>query len=62
MRRLHTTTQPLIALATGRPVTIPIAPEQTWQGRAFCSGLTQLLRIWQSLACLQLYSGSTVGR
>ena len=32
----------------------------TWQGCGSCSGLTQLVRIWESLACLQLCSGSPV--
>jgi len=38
--RLRTTTQSLIVPGTDRPVTIPIAPGQTWQGRDSCSGLT----------------------
>jgi len=42
-------------------VTIPTAREQTWQGRASCSGLTQLVRNWESLACLQLFCGSPIG-
>ena len=33
-----------------------------WQGRASCSGLTQLVKSWESLVCLQLCSGSPVGR
>ena len=58
LRRLRTTTQSLIALETDRPVTIPTARGQTWQGRDSCSGLTQLVRSWESLAYLQLCSGS----
>jgi len=57
-------TQPLkslIALETNRLVTIPTARDQTWQGRASCSGLTQLVTSWESLACLQLRIGSLVG-
>ena len=42
-------------------VTIPTACGQTWQGRDSCSGLTQLVKSWESLACLQLCSGSPVG-
>jgi len=60
MRRLRTTTQSLIALETDRPVSIPSARGQTWQGRASCSGLTQLVRNRESLACLKLCSGSPV--
>ena len=41
LRRLRTTTQSLIVLETDRPVTIPTARGQTWQGRTSCSGLTQ---------------------
>jgi len=59
-QRLRTTTQSLIDLETDRPVTIPTAHGQTWQGHDSCSGLTQLVRIWESLACLQLCSGSPV--
>ena len=33
-----------------------------WQGRGSCSGLTQLVKSWESLACLQLCSGSPVER
>ena len=33
-----------------------------WQGRSSCSGLTQLVKSWESLAYLQLCSGSPVGR
>jgi len=57
-------TQPLslIVLETDRPVTIPTARGQTWQGRGSCSGLTQLVKSWESLAYLQLCSGSPVGR
>ena len=44
------------------PVTILTAREQTWQGRASSSWLAQLVRSWESLACLQLCSGSPVGR
>ena len=62
LRRLRTTTQSLIGLETDRPVTILTARRQTWQGRDSCSGLTQLVRSWESLACLQLCSGSPVGR
>jgi len=36
IRRLRTTTQSLISLESGRPVTIPTAREQTWQGRDSC--------------------------
>jgi len=40
----------------------PTGHGQTWQGHASCSGLTQLVKSWESLACLQLCSGSPVGR
>jgi len=40
----------MIVLETDRPVTIPIARGQTWQGRDSCSGLTQLVRRWKSQA------------
>ena len=60
LRRLRTTS--LIILETDRPVTIPTAHGQTWQGCDSCSGLTQLVKSWESLACLQLCSGSPVGR
>jgi len=60
--RLRTTTQSLIVLENDRPVTIPIPHGQTWQGRGSCSGLTQLVKIWESLACLQSCSGSPAGR
>jgi len=36
--------------------------KEMWQGRASCSALTQLLRSWGSLACLQLCNGTPVGR
>ena len=62
LRRLRTTTLPLIVLETYRPVTIPTARGQTWQCRNSCTGLTQLVRSWESLACRQLCSGSPVGR
>ena len=61
LRRLRTTTQSLIDLETDRPVTIPTARGQTWQDRDSCSGLTQLVRSLESLACLQLCSESPVG-
>jgi len=61
-RRLCTTTQSLIDLKTDRPVTIPTARGQTWQGRDSCSGLNQLVRSWESLACLQLCGESPVRR
>ena len=51
-----------MALETDRPVTIPTARGQTWQGRDSCSALTQLVRSWESLAYLQLCSGSPAGR
>ena len=54
LRCLRTTTQFLIVLETDRPVTIPTARGQTWQGRGSCSGVTQLVRSWKSLAYLQL--------
>jgi len=60
LRRLHATTQSLIDLETDRPVTIPRG--QMWQGCDSCLGLTQLVRRWESLACLQLCSGSPAGR
>jgi len=60
--RLRTTTQCLIVLETDRPLTIPTARGQTWQGRASCSGLFKLVRSSKPLACLQLYSGSPVER
>jgi len=62
LRLLRTTTQSLIVLETDWPVTIPTAHGQTWQGCDSCSGLTQLVRSWKSLVCLQLCSGSPVGR
>jgi len=62
LRRLRTTTQSLTVLETDRPVTIPTAHGQTWQGRDSCSGLTQLVTSWKSLACLRLCSGSPVRR
>jgi len=52
----------LVALETDRPVTIPTAREQVWQRRASCSEMTQLVRSLESLVCLQLRSGSPVGR
>jgi len=52
----------MIVLETDRPVTIPTAHGQTWQGHDSCSGLTQLVKSWKSLACLQLCSGPPVGR
>jgi len=58
--RLRTITQSL--METDRPMTIPTARGQTWQGRSSCSGLAQHVRSWESLACLQLCSGSPVGR
>jgi len=60
--RLRTTTQSLIVLETDQPVTIPTAHGQTWQGRDSFSGLTQLVRSRESLAYLQLCSGSPAGR
>ena len=54
--RLRTNTQPLIAQETDSPLTIPTTRGQRWQVRASCSGLTQLVRSWESLACLQLCS------
>jgi len=54
--------QSLIVLKTDRPATIPIARGQKWQGRGSCSGLTQLVKSWESLACLQLCCGSPAGR
>jgi len=62
LQRLRTTTQSLIVLETVWPVTIPTAREQMWKGRGSCSGLTQLVKSRESLACLQLCSGSFVGR
>ena len=62
LRRLRTTSQSLIVLEADQPMTIPTAHGQTWQGRGSCSGLTQLVNSWESLACLQLCSGSPVGR
>jgi len=56
LRHLRTTTQSLIVLETDRPVTIPTARGQTWQDRDSCSGLTQLVRSWESLAYLQWVS------
>ena len=54
LQRLRTTIQYLIVLETDRPVSIPTAREQTWQGRDSCSGLTQLVQSWESLACQKL--------
>jgi len=48
------TTQSVISLETDRPVSIPNAREQTWQGRDSYSGLTQLVQGWESLACQKL--------
>jgi len=62
LQPLRKTTQSLNVLETDRPVTIPTARGQTWQGRDSCSGLTQRVRSWESLACLQLCSGSPIGR
>jgi len=60
---LRTTAQlRLIVLETDQTVTILTARGQTWQGRDSCSGLTQLVRNWESLAYLQLCSGSSAGR
>jgi len=42
-------------------VAIPTARGQTSQGHDSFSGLTQLVKSWESLACLQLCSGSPVG-
>jgi len=44
----------LIALETDRPMSIPTAREQTWQGHCSCSVLTQLVQSWESLACQKL--------
>ena len=44
-------------LETDRPVTIPTAHGQTWQGRDSYSGLTQLVRSWESLAYLHCAVG-----
>jgi len=52
----------MIVLETDQSVNIPTAHGQTWQGRGSCSGLSQLVKSWESLACLQLYIGSLVGR
>jgi len=49
-------------LETDRPVTIPTARGQTWQGRVSCSGLTQIVKSWESPAYVQLCNGSAVGR
>jgi len=46
---------------TDQPVTIPTARGQTWQDHDSWSGLTQLVKSWESLACLQLCSGSPRG-
>jgi len=52
---LRTTIQSLIILETDRPVTIPAAHGQTFQGRGICSGLTHLVKRWESLdECLVL--------
>ena len=40
LQHLRTTIQSLIVLETDRPVSIPTAREQTWQGRGSCLGLT----------------------
>ena len=48
------TTQSVISLETDRSVSIPNAREQTWQDRDSCSGLTQLVQSWKSLACQKL--------
>jgi len=45
-----------------RPVTIPTNREQTWWGCDSYSALTQLVKNWESLACLELCSGAPVGR
>ena len=62
LRRLHITTQSLIILETDRLVTIPTVHGQTWQGRASCSGLTQLVKSWESRVCLQLCVEAPAGR
>jgi len=63
---LYTTTSThnysLFAREANRPVTIPTTSELTWQDRASCSGLTQLVRSWELLACRQLRSGSPLRR
>ena len=54
-------TKSLIVLETDQPVSIPTPCEQSWQGHDSCSGLTQLVRSCESLACLQLRNGSPEG-
>jgi len=51
---LSTTTLSLISLETVRPVTIPTGRGKMWQGHDSCSGLTQLVQSWESLACQKL--------
>ena len=58
---LCTTTQSVIVLETDRPMTVPNARGQTCQGCDSCLRLTQPVRSWESLAYLQLCSGSPAG-
>jgi len=50
----------LTGMETDRPVTIPTASGQTWQGRDSYSELTQLVKSWKSPACLQWFSCRTM--
>jgi len=45
----------LIALETDQTVSIPTARGRKWEGRAFCSRTTQLVRSCESLACLRYF-------
>ena len=66
MATLPSATQSLIVLETDQVtilVILPTARGQTWQGHDSCSTLlTQLMKSWESLAYLQLCSGSPAGR
>ena len=59
-RHLRTTTQSLIVLENDRPVTIPTTHGQMWPAHGSCSGLTQLVKSWESRACLQWVSCRTM--
>jgi len=61
LQRLRATTQSLIVLETDHPVTIPTTYGQMWQDHDSGSGLTQLVKSRESLACLQSCNGSPVG-
>ena len=53
LRRLRTNTQSLMLWKLIEQCPFKTAREQTWQGRASCSGLTQLVESWELLAHLR---------